>query len=209
MKMLYVGLVLAFIPLSCNLFVNDVRCGNSELAIIECEFESTDIPWDGESPDGTVIANLLEYTEISVTNASGGTVQPDDEMEFFFHLERRGTHAIYRQNTAGGCYDVIEMPLKLRFRTNTKTDIDEERDVVAQLLVYDSNEEITIHKNIDLETFSGTYEPEVPENASSNGLAVSLRIHPDGGRGELLLLLEGGDGEVGWASVETQYYWNW
>ncbi len=91
--------------------------GETEPGIAECEYETEPLGWDEPSPEGVVADDLLAFAEGS-HDLVGGEVFHDGESEITLTAERRGESAVYRENTAGGCGNHVEVPLTVTIATS-------------------------------------------------------------------------------------------
>lgn len=171
-------------------------------AIVECTYDDVPVAWADEAPNGLVPNDLLDFAE--GTHTSTGGFQADDAaMPVTVELTRRGEHAVYRENTEGGCGSFLSIPVTLGFKTEDDS-FDEvvEADAIEAFL---ENDALKVTAALDPSALGGTYTPE-PAEGEVRGLDLEVLFQPTTLGGDVYLLTEGSDGDTAWAEREHVFH---
>lgn len=171
-------------------------------AIVECTYEDVPVAWADEAPNGLVPNDLLDFAE--GTHTSTGGFQADDAaMPVTVELARRGEHAVYRENTEGGCGSFLSIPVTLGFATEDGS-FDElvQADASEAFLETDA---LKVSAGLDPSDLGGTYTPE-PAAGQVRGLELEVLFQPTTLGGDVFLLTEGVDGDTAWADREEVFH---
>ena len=173
--------------------------------IAECVWDDVEVPWDEETPEGEVPGELIadnegNYEEVGSANYHG------DDVTFQIGLERRGDHAIFRQedpDKSAGCGDRLDLPVTLTIANDSGT-LDESFDVYASA---SSQDNARVTHNFDASDLQGSWDPEPPEGQVLLGLALTVDFTLVGTSGEVSMRLEEThDGAVSQQN-ERVYFW--
>ena len=178
-----------------------VEADPTEDLLVECEFETTEVPWEAAAPHGTVPADVLAFAE-GDHEALGAWAGGEEDVRVDFTLHRRGEHAYFQEATEGGCFSVLELPLTLDFITDDGA-FDEALEVRGVV----EGGALTVRAPLDPEGIVGTYVPEPGEGEIVRGLALEATFAEAGPWGSVLLQTEGQDSEVAWAGEEPVFSW--
>ena len=173
--------------------------------IAECVWDDINVPWEEETPEGEVPDELIaghegEHTEVGSADYDAADVT------FSIGLERRGDHAIYRQedpDDSAGCGDRLDLPVTLTLETDSGT-LDESFDVYANA---SSQHSARVTHNFDPSDLQGSWDPQPPEGQELLGLSLEINFVLDGSSGDVSMRLEETTGDAVTQTNERVYYW--
>ncbi len=187
--------------------------GNIEPLLHQCLYETNFYPWSETNIEGVSITPLRTLLATNAAGISGTNylLSGTAALDVSLRIEERGSNIIFKDNTNGGCSDILDFPVTIEISASNLGG-----EVFTAVLETAASrwlqtDELTIAHAFNTTNISGSFTAADYTTNSVRGYTVNGLLTEDQKSISILILTEGSDGSGGtaWAGQEQAITFSW